>query len=233
MNNEVNSNGITATLRTLTPENSPVVLQPGETANLDESSKLKPDELLARATQRAEAFKSKMEDAEAKIVELESRLAAISGDDSQSNSRELREKLDKVLLENTELLEAQPELERVINELRIENEQYRRHATMVKIKEALHDEAKRLGIRVEAIRDVERLAPEFTVDDSGNVVSNNGRSVHEVLEAEKILSPHWLPASRGGGSSPGDYQANGNDLFEQARQEHDLRGMIAHAPTID
>ncbi|MDD3588317.1 MAG: hypothetical protein PHQ75_14140 [Thermoguttaceae bacterium] len=199
----------------------------------DEPAELKSEELVAQATRRAEAFKSKMEDAEAKIIELESKLAAISGDEPQGGTGELREKLDKVLAENTALLANQPELERVIKQLKVENEQFRRQVVSVKIKEALHEEAKRLGIRAEAIRDVERLAPEFIVNDSGEVVSSNGRSVHEILDAEKALSPHWLPASRGGGSFPGNISQNGNELFEQARLEHDLRAMIAHAPTID
>ena len=227
MNNEEPLIGIAEVIRSHMSESNP------SESPSDEPTELKPEELLAQATRRADAFKSKMEDAEAKIIELESKLAAISGEESQSGTRELREKLDKVLAENTELLANQPELERVIKQLRVENEQFRRQAISVKIKEALHEEAKLLGIRAEAIRDVERLAPEFVVNESGEVVSSNGRTVHEILDAEKALSPHWLPASRGGGSFPGQLSVNGNDLFEQARLEHDLRAMIANAPTID
>lgn len=155
---------------------------------------------------------------------------------NQLNPLELQKTIKQLAMEKAEWTVAREKMEKEIGHLKEELEMYRQKEIDAKIREALVQAAKDLGIRPEAFRDVERLAPLLHIDEKGNIRTKDGSTVQQLVEKEKKLSPHWDPISLGGGSRSvaGLFPANISDLrFEEARSKRDIGGMIMNAPIIE
>lgn len=130
------------------------------------------------------------------------------------------------------------QLTRERDELKSQNEQFTGQVEQYKAKEtrqavldALRSNARELGIVSTAERDVERMATDFQVTETGDIVDADGKSVRQRLESEIKSCPHWMPTSKGsgatGGSGPGASSApDAAKDYQKAKESGDIRGML-------
>ena len=173
--------------------------------------------------------------AEARAEQLakeNARLAATNEEFSNYNPEKQRDEIKRLLEEvgrlkadNCGLAEQIEPLNRLIAD-------YKRKEDERTIEQALIDEAARLGVRPEAMRDVMFRRSMLEVSDLGTVCTKEGGiGVAEFMKSEYDASPLWHPVSRGGGSSPGaDAKADSGELYREAIRNKDFEGMLANAP---
>lgn len=176
------------------------------------------------------------QDAEASLRELKTSLAAKEAELDEIlklNPQETQKQLQEIAREKAALVaklklesdQLAPLQERLAN--------YEKNERNAKIASALRDAAKTLGVRPEALRDVERLASAFSVDPNDETIRDSqGRDVATVVAEELKASPHWLPTSQGGGSTGSnaipktDADAK-RDAFDAAEKKGDFLSMIS------
>lgn len=184
----------------------------------------------------AQNMRKRAQTAESQVAELKqenARLVATNEEFSKYNPEKQRDEINRLLAEigqlkadNKGLTEQHAKLNEVITDYKSkENDRI--------IEKALVDEAAKLGVRPEAMRDVMFRRSMLEVSDIGTVqTKEDGTPVAEFLKSEFDASPLWHPQSQGGGSNPGN--ANGSmsseALYQQAKQNHDVGGMLANAP---
>ena len=188
-------------------------------AEAEETRQLR--QLLAAAESRAE-----------QLAKENARLAATNEEFSNYNPEKQRDEINRLLEEvgrlkadNNGLAEQIEPLNRLIAD-------YKRKEDERTIDQALIDEAARLGVRPEAMRDVMFRRSMLTVSDLGTVqTKEDGIGVAEFMKSEFDASPLWHPQSRGGGSSAGAAsKADSGELYREALRKKDFEGMLANAP---
>ncbi len=152
------------------------------------------------------------------------------------NPSELQKKMKNYTKEKSELLANNEHLTNELKKLNDELEYYHQKEREDQIRTILHEEAEKLGIRPEAIRDVDRLIYWVYENEDGSLTTEDGLTISELLKNELALSPHWLPDSLAGGShsiQPFLSSMPQNIQFENAKKNQDITGMILNAPIID
>ena len=184
----------------------------------------------------AQNMRKRAQTAETQIAELKqenARLLATNEEFTKYNPEKQRNEINRLLEEvgnlkadNKGLVEQSEKLNKVIAEFRTkENDRI--------IEKALIDEATKLGIRAEAMRDVMYRRSMLEVSDIGTVqTKGDGIPVADFLKSEFDASPLWHPVSQGGGSNPGNSNGKIDNtvLFQQAREKGDVGAMLANAP---
>lgn len=191
---------------------------------------------LAQTLADAQRSQQRAEEAEKIARELQSRLhhqPSVFEDSQRFRSHEFDEKLKQFTLDRVTFEAEKEQLKQKLEGLHQENEQYRRADQRRTICQSLREAAKRVGIRSEALRDVERLADQFQLHEDGTIRNANGADIDTILKEEKTLSPHWLPPSQGGGSRSGDVQVFSTSSYSQAKRSGDIETMILNAPIVE
>ncbi len=196
------------------------------------------DELRARIESEQEEtrqLRQRLADAESRIDRLtkeNARLAATNEEFSNYNPEKQRDEINRLLEEVGRLKADNNGLNEQIAPLNALIADYKRKEDLRTIDQALIDEAARLGVRPEAMRDVMFRRSMLTVSDLGTVqTKEDGVGVAEFMKAEYDASPLWHPQSQGGGSAPGDSaRADSGELYREAVRKKDFEGMIANAP---
>ena len=184
----------------------------------------------------AQNMRKRAQTAETSLAELKqenARLAATLEEFSKLNPEKQRDEINRLMdkvgklkADNKALSEQVDPLNRIIADYKAkENERI--------IDKALVDEAAKLGVRPEAMRDVMFRRSLLEVSDIGTVQTKDGGTpVAEFLKSEFDASPLWHPQSQGGGSNPGNApgKLDSAALFQQAKQNRDVGGMLANAP---
>lgn len=184
----------------------------------------------------AQNMRKRAQTAETQIAELKqenARLQATNEEFSRYNPEKQRDEINRLLAEtgqlkadNKALTEQRAQLDKIISDYKTkENDRI--------IEKALVDEAAKLGIRPEAMRDVMYRRSMLEVSDIGTVqTKEEGTPIADFLKSEFDASPLWHPQSQGGGSNPGSssVKADSATLFQQARENKDISGMLANAP---
>ena len=181
-------------------------------------------------------YRKRAQTAETRVTELEkenARLAATNEEFSKYNPEKQREEINRLLEEigqikadNRALSEQVAPLNHVIADYKAkENERI--------IDKALIDEAAKLGVRPEAMRDVMFRRSLLEVSDIGTVQTKEGGvPVGDFMKTEFEASPLWHPQSQGGGSNPGTSGGSPSPeaLYQQAKEKRDIGGMFTNAP---
>lgn len=107
-------------------------------------------------------------------------------------------------------------LEDRLGVLEEENRGFRESIQSAKIAAALEESADKYKVRSEARRDIRRLASELKVDETGAVVTKDNLPLALFFASEIEASPHWLPASRGGGSTGGSTGPTADTLRKES-----------------
>jgi signal recognition particle subunit SEC65 len=191
-------------------------------------------ELLDKEIEKSKGYRKRSQEAEAKVAELEQTVEKQKtqfDEVNKLNPQELQERLKTYATEKADLMTRVKELTSKLDPITQELNGYKQRETTSKIRELLTAEAKKQGIRQEALRDVARLSSRFKIDADGQLISEDNKSCSEVIAAEKAVSPHWLPPSIGGGSNPGLSNQNVRlGAYNAAKEKGDLAAMIANAP---
>lgn len=159
-----------------------------------------------------------------------------SKEETPSLTKEDQEAIKMYSHENEGLHAQNEELKQELEDLQKEIENYRQKEVQESVRKTLQDEASKLGIRSEAMRDVERLIYLIKENEDGSLTTEDGLTIVELLKKELSLSPHWLPNSQAGGSytiQPFFTNIPQNVRFENAKRNQDLNGMILNAPIIE
>ena len=181
---------------------------------------------------RLRALLTAAESRAGQLVKENARLAATNEEFSNYNPEKQRDEINRLLEEvgrlkadNNGLAEQIEPLNRLIAD-------YKRKEDERTIDQALIDEAARLGVRPEAMRDVMFRRSMLTVSDIGTVQTKEGGiGVAEFMKSEYDASPLWHPQSLGGGSAPGAAsKADSGELYREALRKKDFEGMLANAP---
>lgn len=187
----------------------------------------------------AQSLRKRAQTAEAKVAELQqenARLVATNEEFSKYNPEKQRDEINRLLAEvgqlkadNKGLTDQSAKLHKTIAEFQTkENDRI--------IDKALVDEATKLGVRPEAMRDVMFRRSMLEVSDIGTVqTKGEGVPIADFLKAEFDASPLWHPQSQGGGSNPGTGggRPDAATLYAEAKQKGDIGGMIANAPEFN
>ncbi len=196
------------------------------------------DEIRARyEAQRGEAkeLRARLAEAESRADRLakeNARLTATNEEFSNYNPEKQRDEINRLLEEVGRLKADNRGLNEQIEPLNRLIADYKRKEDERTIDKALIDEAAKLGVRPEAMRDVMFRRSMLAVSDLGTVQTKEGGiGVAEFMKAEYDASPLWHPQSQGGGSAPGaPSKADGAELYREAVRKKDFEGMIANAP---
>ena len=181
-------------------------------------------------------YRKRAQTAESSLAELKqenARLAATLEEHSKFDPEKQRDKINSLLDEigklkadNKALSDQVDPLNRVIADYKAkENERI--------IDKALIDEAAKLGVRPEAMRDVMFRRSLLEVSDIGTVQTKEGGvPVSDFMKTEFEASPLWHPQSQGGGSNPGTSGGSPSPeaLYQQAKEKRDIGGMFTNAP---
>lgn len=181
-------------------------------------------------------YRKRAQTAESKVSELEqenSRLKATNEEFSKYNPEKQRDEINRLLAEVGQLKADNKGLNEQIDPLNKIIADYKSKEQERLIDKALIEEATKLGVRPEAMRDVMYRRSKLEVSDIGTIqTKGDGIGIAEFMKSEFDASPLWHPQSQGGGSNPG----NGNGtlsseaLYEQAKQNGDIDAMFANAP---
>ena len=196
------------------------------------------DELRARYEAELEAareLRARLADAESRADRLtkeNARLTATNEEYSNYNPEKQRDEINRLLEEVGRLKADNRGLNEQIEPLNRLIADYKRKEDDRTIDKALVDEAVRLGVRPEAMRDVMFRRSMLTVSDLGTVQTKEGGiGVAEFMKSEYDASPLWHPQSQGGGSAPGaPSKADSGELYREALRKKDFEGMLANAP---
>lgn len=179
--------------------------------------------------------RQRLSECEARVRELaqeNARLAATNEEFSKYNPEKQRDEINRLLEEVGRLKADNKGLNEQIAPLTQLIADYKQKEDDRTIEKAIIDEAAKLGVRPEAMRDVMFRRSLLTVSDLGTVQTKaDGIGIAEFMKAEYDASPLWHPLSQGGGSSPG---AGGSvpsgERYREAVRNNDFEGMIANAP---
>ena len=188
-------------------------------SNASESKKYR--ERAQKAERESREYQEKLAAKEAEIEELE-----------KLDPRESQKQLQEYAREKAALARQLDAATKSVVPLQEQIAKYQAAERDTKIVSALRDEATRLGIRPEALRDVERLKSSFQFDsENGSIFDAEGRDVAAALAAELKASPHWLPTSQGGGSTGGAVAKTDAEskraAFDAAEKNGDFLTMIS------
>lgn len=181
-------------------------------------------------------YRKRAQTAESKVSELEkehSRLQSVIEEYSQYNPDKQREEINRLLKENGQLKSDNEGLLGQVKPLTDIIADYKAKENNRIIDQALIEEATKLGVRPEAMRDVMYRRSMLEVSDIGTVqTKGDGVGIAEFMKSEFEASPLWHPVSQGGGSNPGTGTGNlsSEALYDQAKKNGDLAGMFANAP---
>lgn len=187
----------------------------------------------------AQSLRKRAQTAEAQVAELKqenARLVATNEEFSKYNPEKQRDEINRLLAEvgqlkadNKGLSEQSDKLHKTIAEFQTkENDRI--------IEKALVDEATKLGVRPEAMRDVMFRRSMLEVSDIGTVqTKEDGVPIADFLKSEFDASPLWHPQSQGGGSNPGtgNGRPDSTTLYQEAKSKGDIQGMLANAPEFN
>lgn len=189
---------------------------------------------------QSKRYRQRAQDAENELSELKTQLGRIQAEKEEFerlNPEKQQETIKNLVKELGTVKADKAALEKTLEPLKNQVETYQRNETRQKIEQSLTDVANQLGIRPEAIRDVKRLANALKFDpETGEVRTVDGSTpVDAFLKSELAASPHWLPTSVGGGSSPGTgpQTLSKQMLFEQAKKAGNVSEMIRNAPVLE
>lgn len=183
---------------------------------------------------QSQSYRRRAQESESKIKEYEREIARLNSTNeelSKLNPEKQREQIVELTKQIGSLKADKDELEKTIAPLNEKILGFERKETRRTIESELRNAASELGIRPEAMRDVLLRAPNLTIGETGVVQTQDGVMVRDYLKSELSESPHWLPTSQGGGSSPGTGAGKLDNiaLYEQAKAKKDFAGMIATA----
>lgn len=174
--------------------------------------------------ERAQKAETELRDAKEQNATIQAQLEELQ----KLNPAELQEKINAFATEKGSL---KAQLDKALKEaepLRQQVAAFQKRENDAKIADALRAAATELGIRPEAVRDVERLATLFSVGEDGTITDAAGADPKAVVTAEFKRSPHWQPQSTPGGSqgSGGATTGGANSAWNAAREAGDVEGMI-------
>ena len=182
----------------------------------------------------AEEYEKRWKESESVLKEVRNenaRLLATNEEFSKFNPEKQRDEINRLLEEVGRLKADNRELTGMIEPLNQVIADYKSKEDERLIEKALIDEAAKLGVRPEAMRDVMFRRSMLCVSDLGTVQTQDGVNVAEFMKSEFDASPLWHPLSAGGGSQPGK---SGNtpsgELYREAVEKRDFEGMIQNAP---
>lgn len=181
--------------------------------------------------QETQKMRDRAQKAEAELLEAKEKNATIQAqleEMQKLNPAELQEKINAFATEKGSL---KAQLDRALKEaepLRQQIAAFQKRENDAKIADALRAAATELGIRPEAVRDVERLATLFSVGEDGTITDAAGADPKAVVTAEFKRSPHWQPQSTPGGSqgSGGATTGGTSNAWSDAQKAGDVVGMI-------
>ncbi len=187
---------------------------------------------------QSQSYRHRAQEAENKIKEIEreiSRLTMTNEELSKLNPEKQREQIMDLTKQIGSLKADKEELEKSIVPLNERIHGYEKKETQRTIESELRNTAVELGIRSEAMRDVLLRSSGLTIGETGLVQTPDGVMLRDYLKSELENSPHWLPPSKGGGSSPGNSAAklDNEALYEQAKAKGDFATMIGTAKTFE
>ena len=181
----------------------------------------------------AKSQREKKQEAEARLAELtkenERNLVELN-QLREMNPADLKSTLQKYVDQTAESSAKIKALEKELEPLRAANEAYKARETREIIEKELVATARKMNCSEPAMRDVKRLAPMFRVGEGGVVISNDGKLVAEVLQAELEQSPHWLKRSQGAGSNPGSAPLSNEAKFREALKGKSFADVLSNAP---
>lgn len=184
-------------------------------------------------------YRKRAQTAETRVSELEkecSRLQSINDEYSAFNPEKQREEINKQIQIIGTLKSQNEELSKKIEPLTEIIADYKAKENNRLIEQALVDEAAKLGVRPEAMRDVLFRRSLLEVSDIGTIQTKEGAvPIADFMKSEYEASPLWHPVSAGGGSNPGtaDNTLSSDALYQQAKKNGDLAGMFANAPEFN
>ena len=184
----------------------------------------------------AQNMRKRAQTAETSLAELKqenARLAATLEEFSKLNPEKQRDEIHRLMEEIGKLKADNKALNDQVEPLTHVIADYKAKENDRIIEKALVDEATKLGVRPEAMRDVMFRKSMLEVNDIGTVqTKGEGTPIAEFLKSEFDASPLWHPQSQGGGSNPGTApgKVDSAALFQQAKQNKDVSGMLANAP---
>lgn len=189
---------------------------------------------------QSKRYRQRAQDAENELSELKTQLGRIQAEKEEFerlNPEKQQETIKNLVKELGTVKADKAALEKTLEPLKNQVETYQRNETRQKIEQSLTDVANQLGIRPEAIRDVKRLANALKFDaETGTVSTVDGETpVDAFLKSELAASPHWLPTSVGGGSSPGigNGKLDERALYEKAKKDGNVGEMLKYAPVLE
>ena len=188
---------------------------------------------------QSKRYRQRAQDAENELSELKTQLAQDQAEKEEFerlNPEKQQETIKNLIKEVSTLKTEKASLEKSVEPLKNQVEAYQRNETRQKIEQSLTDVAASLGIRPEAMRDVKRLANTLKLDaETGKVFADENTPVDVFLKSELAASPHWLPTSVGGGSSPGigNGKLDERALYEQAKKDGNVGEMLKYAPEVN
>ena len=179
--------------------------------------------------QEAQAkYDSLLKERERDLVELEE-LRKFKPDDMKAN-------LQRYIDQSAESASRIRALEEQLAPLKKENEAYKKREQRAVIETALVEAAHKMNCVESAMRDVKRLAPMFHLSENGVPLSEDGKTVSEVVKSEIEQSPHWLKRSQGGGSASGygvSSKGYSQSKFQEALKSNDFAAILANAPRLE
>jgi hypothetical protein len=192
-------------------------------------------ERLERERRTTAEYESRWKESETALKgvrEENARLAATNEEFSKYNPEKQRDEINRLLEEvgrlkadNKGLCDQIAPLNQVIAD-------YKRKEDDRTIEKALVDEAAKLGVRPEAMRDVLFRRSMLTVSDIGTVqTKEEGVGIAEFMKSEFDASPLWHPQSQGGGSTSGvATKTTSGELYREAMKNKDFEAMMLNAP---
>lgn len=184
----------------------------------------------------AQNLRKRAQTAETQVAALQqenARLVATNEEFSKYNPEKQRDEINRLLAEVGQLKADNKGLAEKIDPLNKVIANYKHQENERIIDKALIDEATKLGVRPEAMRDVMFRRSMLEVSETGTVqTKGDGVGVAEFLKAEFDASPLWHPQSQGGGSSPGTGSGgmSSEALYQKAKADNDVAGMLQNAP---
>lgn len=189
---------------------------------------------LETETAASSDYEKRWRESETALAELKAenaRLTATNEEFSKYNPEKQRDEINRLLGEIGRLKADNKGLTDKIAPLNEMIAEYTRKEDERTIEKALREEAAKLGVRPEAMRDVMFRRSMLKVSDLGTVQTEDGVGVAEFLKSEFEASPLWHPLSENGGSRPGTGgRASNEELYREAVKNGDFEGMLTHAP---
>ena len=181
----------------------------------------------------AKSQREKKQEAEAKLAELsqlrEKDLLELE-ELRKANPQEMRTTLQRYVDETSQARSKIKALEKELEPLRKQNEEFKAKEVRAKIEDELVSNALKMNCCETALRDVRRLAPMFHLNEAGVAMTDDGKLVVEVLQDEVEKSPHWLKRSQSANAAPGQLPVSSEARFREALKGNDFAAVLASAP---